>query len=256
MIKSICTLLIVFSTVIINGQNAILLKNFNPKAKELKHSLNTTKDSLILEHEKTILNVEIFNEDYEKVVTIENTQAQISLDDLPTGKFVINTKLEDRIIVIGLLKRDPINDSDNSTTSHNKKEIAEGKGMMLDEGLNVIKRAPKHSIEFILTRGKAKKHTAKKQKYYWISIKVNNESGSSKTMRLVNHEYADRLILRNKKEHNHPSRKLNELIVWEVYNTSKFIGLQMSNPDFINSITSDFFNVVPYYKSANITNNL
>ena len=251
MIKSIFTLLILFSTLIVNGQNAILLKNFNPKAHDLEHSLNTTKDSLILGYEKSILNVEIFNEDYEKMVTVEDTETQISLSDLPAGKFVVHAKLEDKIIVMGLLKRDPIRDANNSNMSLNKEEIAEGKGMMLDEGLNVIKRAPKHSIEFIFTRGKAKKQTPKKQKFYWISFKINNESGSSRTMKLLNQESVDKLISRNKKEYNSISGNSNELIVWEVYDTTRFMEKQMSNPDFMYSSESDFFNSTPYYIKKN-----
>lgn len=256
MIKSICSLLVLFSTLIINGQNAILLKNFNPKAEDLKHSLNSTKDSLILEYKKAILNVEIFNEDYEKLIPIENSQAQISLSDLPAGKFVINTILEDKTIVMGLLKRDPINNANTSKVMQGEKEIAEGKGMMLDESLNVIKRSPKHSIEYILTRGKSKKHAKKSQKFFWVSLKVNNESGSSRTMRLVNKETVEKMIFKNKKEHNNPTMRFNELTVWEVYNTTKFMELQMANSDFINSTSSEYFNVIPYYKSENNSNDL
>ncbi|EDP72275.1 hypothetical protein FBALC1_14277 [Flavobacteriales bacterium ALC-1] len=256
MIKSISTLLILFSTLIINGQNAILLKNFNPKAQDLEHTLNATKDSLILGYEKSILNVEIFNEDYEKKITVEDTETQISLSDLPAGKFVVHAKLEDKIIVMGILKRERINDADNSNMLLDKGDIAEGKGMMLDESLNLIKNSPKQSIEFILTRGKPHKQATKKRKFYWISFKINNESGSVRTMRLADQKSVDKLISRNKKEHASPSGKINELIVWEVYNTSKFMELQMSNPEFIKSITSEFFNVTPYYKSVNSSENI
>ena len=255
MSKTICTLLILFSTVIIYSQNITLLKNFNPKAKELKHSLNTTGDSLIMQCEKTIFKVEIFNEDYEKTIIVENSEAQIPLKDIPVGKFVVEAKLADKIIVMDLIRYDFINDKSTSITSLDKKEIAEGKGMMLDEELNVIKNSPKHSIEFILTRCKTKNNTNKNQKFYWSATKVNNESGSNKTMKLVNQESVDRMILKNKQEYNSTSGKLNELIIWEVYNTSKFMENQVSDPDFVYSSTSDLFNTSPYYSTENSIQN-
>ena len=66
-------------------------------------------------------------------------------------------------------------------------------------------------------------------------------------MKLVDKESVDRMIKNNKLENNSVTGRLNELTVWEVYNTSKFMRNQMSNPNFIYSSTSDLFNVVPYY---------
>ena len=89
MFKKICTLLILFSSVIISGQNITLLKNTNPKVKELKHNLNASRDSLIMECEKTIYKVEIFNEDYEKIIIVEDFKSKIPLLDLPAGEFIV-----------------------------------------------------------------------------------------------------------------------------------------------------------------------
>jgi hypothetical protein len=232
---------------IIYGQNITLLKNFNPKAKELKHSLNPTGDSLVLGCEKTILKIDIFNEDYEKTVVVEGYNAKISLTDLPAGKFVVEAKIVDKIILINIIKHDYLNEPTNADIS----DIAEGKGMMLDEGLNIIKSSPNTSIEYILTGAKRQKSLNKNQKFYWVITKVNNESGSSKTMKLVNQESADRMILKNKLENQSASGKLNELKVWEVYNTTKFMSQQVLNPDFIYSLESDFFNTTPYYSTQN-----
>ncbi len=251
MIKKICILLVLFSTIIVSSQDITLLKNTHPKAKELKHSLNNTRDSLILGCEKTILKVEIFNEDYEKSVIVEAFKTQISLDDIPVGKFVIQAKLADKIIVIDLIKHNYFNAESNSKMSLEQKELAGGKGMMLDDGLNVIKSSPNHSIDFILTRRKTKKLSNKNQKFYWTETRVNTESASNKTMKLVNQEAVDRMILKNKLEHNSASGKLNELTVWEVYNTTKFMAYQVSNPDFIYSLTSDLFNTSPFYSTIN-----
>lgn len=247
MLKNACTFLILFSSVIIYGQNFTLLKNYNPKTKELKHSLNKTRDSLILGCDKTILKVEIFNEDYEKIIPVNDHKAQIALHDIPVGRFVVEAKLVDKIVIMNLIKHDYLEANSNSKMSRDTKGIVEGKGMMLDENLNAIKTSPNRSIEFILTRGTRKKNTHKKQNFYWVLSEVNNKIGSSKTMRLVDKKSVDRMIKNNKLEHNTVSGRLNELTVWEVYNTSKFMRNQMSNPNFIYSSTSDLFNVVPYY---------
>lgn len=247
MFKKICTLLILFSTVIIYSQNITLIKNNNPKAKELNHSLNNTRDSLILGCEKTISKVEFFNEDYEKIVVVEDFEAQIPLFDLPVGRFIVHAKITDKILVMELIKYE----ATNSTSSLDKKEVAEGKGMMLDEKLNLIKSSPNKSIEFILTRGKTKKQATKTQKFYWTVTKINNEIGSSKTMKLVNQESVDRMILKNKLEYNSTEGRFNELIAWEVYNTEKFIKHQVSDNNYMYSQSSDFFNTAPYYTSSN-----
>lgn len=250
--KKIYTLLILLSTTFIYGQHATLLKNYNPKAKELKHSLNHSKDSLLLECENTILKVEIFNGDYEKITEIDGYNAQISLLDLPAGKFVIEAKLADKNIVMDLIKYDNINEDSDAST---RKNITEGSGMMLDENLRLVKSPPKHSISSILSRGKSKKATNTKQKHYWVINEVNNELGARKTMKLVDQESADKMIKKNKLEHNSRAGKLNELIVWEVYNTTQFMKHQISNPDFVYSSSSDVFNVNPYYSTENSIQN-
>jgi hypothetical protein len=68
-------------------------------------------------------------------------------------------------------------------------------------------------------------------------------------MKLVQKESAERMILKNKIEHNSASGKLNELIIWEVYDTTKFMENQVSNPDFVYSSSSDIFNTSPYYST-------
>jgi hypothetical protein len=252
MIKRIYTLLILLLTLSIYGQNATLIKNYNPKAKELKHNLSYVGDTLILASEKQIIQVDIFNEDYEKLVVIEDYNAQISLRDLPEGKFVVEAKLVDKIILMDIIKYDDFNETDNSSIS----DIAEGQGMMLDEGMNIIKNAPNTSIEYILTREKKTNTTNKSQKFYWIVIKVNNESGSTKTMKLVDQKSVDRMIIKNKLENSSAFGKFNELIVWEVYNTSKFMEQQVLNPDFMYSLSSDLFNTTPYYSTQKSLQNL
>ena len=255
MVKNICTLLILFSTAISNGQNIFLLKNTNPKAKDLKHNLNNTKDSLLLESETKILKVEIFNEDYENMLIVEDFKTQICLSNIPEGKFVIEVKLADKVIIFGLMRNDYSNDL-SYTESLELDTTAEGKGMMLDEKLNVIKSSPNKSIAFILTRRKLKNHSTKNQKFFWTETRVNNKSGSSKTKKLVDKESVNRMILRHKQELNSDCGRLNELTVWEVYNTRKFMENQVLNPNFIYSSSTEIFNTTPYYTTTSKVQNL
>ncbi|WP_179354427.1 hypothetical protein [Winogradskyella vidalii] len=258
MIKIICTLLVLLSAINTYGQDIFLLKNTNPKAKELLHRLNSTKDSLILESKTKIIQVDIFNEDYDKIITVDGYNAQISLGDIPEGKLVIEAKLADKVIVMGLLRLTRDNGVANTATASQNIEVIEGNGMMLDESLNVIKRKPHNSIAFLLTGAKSKTESSdsEKLKFFWVVIKVNNEIGSSKTMRLVNEKTVERMILKHKQELNSASGKLNELTVWEVYNTSKFMERQVLNPDFFYSLSSDLFNTTPYYSTHNNVANL
>jgi hypothetical protein len=249
MIKSIYTLLVIFSTATVSSQNINLIKNTHPKARVLDHILNETRDSLILKSETTILQVEIFNEDYENLIIVENGGIQIPLKELPSGKFVVEAKLTDRIIVMDLIKRDSANDRSNATVSFNGDDLPGGIGMMLDEQQNIVKHSPTTSIEYIFTRSKSNKKTTKKQKFYWTITKVNNGMTSNKTMRLANQETVDKMISKHKLETKTSNGRLNELLVLEVYDKTKFIASQVANPDYINSYTSEFFNVSPYYTS-------
>lgn len=247
--NKIFTLLIACSSLITFGQHATLLKNYNPKVKELKHQLNTRQDSLILECETPILKVDFHNEDFEKVVSVDGNSAKITLTDLPEGKFVVEVKLVDKIVLMHILIHQEFNSSFASIAQSENKDIAEGKGMMLDEGLNVITSPPNMSLEYILNQRKKENNSRKKETLYWTVIRINNESGSSKTMRLVDKKSVDRLIMRNKLQHQNGLGKHNELTVWEVYNTAKFMEHQLENPDFIYSLSSEYFNTTPYFTS-------
>ncbi|GGW68052.1 hypothetical protein DFQ11_104101 [Winogradskyella epiphytica] len=256
MIKLIGTLLVLVYSITSFSQNAILIKNTNPKAKELQQSLNLTKDSLLLASENKILKVEIFNEDYESLVEVEDYETRIGLNELPAGEFIVEARLEDKIIVFDIIKPAFTQDYSSTELLNQKNEVAEGKGMMLDEELKVIKTPPNYSLESILTGKKRHEKTRKPQKFYWVVMQINNESGSCKTMKLVDQATVDRMILKHKHELNSKSGKLNKLMVWEVYDTSKFMAQQMSDKNYFYSLTSDTFNTTPYYKTHNEIANL
>ena len=65
MMRKLYTIVFLLLTMLSYCQKSTLLQNVNIRAKELKHSLNKTGDSLILEAERTIYRVEIFNRDFE-----------------------------------------------------------------------------------------------------------------------------------------------------------------------------------------------
>jgi hypothetical protein len=65
-------------------------------------------------------------------------------------------------------------------------------------------------------------------------------------------EYKDdiaKLISKHKLELKSNVGKNNKLIIYEVYNTSKFMPKQLRNPIYYKTEASTFFNVVPIYVS-------
>lgn len=242
------TLLMLVSTLIGYGQNVTLLKNFNPKVKELKHNLNDSRDSLSLICESKIVKVDIFNEDYEESFEVEDFRSLIPLQDLPTGKFVVDVQLVDKIVEMHIIKHHNL-EQDNDNTL-NKNDIIEDNDMILGEESNVVKNSPEISVEFLLSGSKRKKSVNKKQKFYWIVLEVCNGSNSYKSMRLVNESVAEKMISKNKLESKTNYGKLNKLTVWEIYDSSKFMQKQVADPNYIYSTSSDFFNVAPYYTST------
>ncbi|MEO1031839.1 MAG: hypothetical protein AAFX55_10570 [Bacteroidota bacterium] len=90
------------------GQKSTLLQNVNFRAKDLKHGLNEIGDSLILTSEKTIYSVEIFNQDFEKVVDVASNETKIPLNDTPLGRLVVQAKMQNKRIIMTLLRHEEI----------------------------------------------------------------------------------------------------------------------------------------------------
>ena len=68
---------------------ATIIKNVNVRAKSVKHSLNSTKDTLLLESDKKINYVYAINRDYKKELYdyIDAKSYKIPLTDLNSGKY-------------------------------------------------------------------------------------------------------------------------------------------------------------------------
>jgi hypothetical protein len=120
-------------TTLAYSQKSTLLQNVNTRAKELKHNLNKTGDSLILECERTIYRVEIFNKDFEKSLIVKDSKVKIPLRDIPVGRFVVEAVLPDRLIVITLLRNETINNPINAPRPKRKVSLFGGTTLASNE---------------------------------------------------------------------------------------------------------------------------
>ena len=102
------TLVFLLMTSVIYGQKSTLFQNVNVRAKELKHKLNDSGDSLIFKCERTIYEVVIFNDDFERVIKVRESEAIIPIGDIPVGRYIVEALLSDKLIVITLLRNEPI----------------------------------------------------------------------------------------------------------------------------------------------------
>jgi hypothetical protein len=89
-------------------QFAILEKNFNVRAKDLSHELSSTKDTLILNSNKTIDYVYAINSDYKREIDFYNNtnSLKVPLNQLSKGKhvFVVGNSKMKIIFVVRVLK--------------------------------------------------------------------------------------------------------------------------------------------------------
>lgn len=294
MLKNFTILVFMFLMMASYGQKSTLLQNINFRAKELKHSLNKDGDSLILESEKTIYSVDIFNQDFEKTVEVDDNEIKIPLNGTPLGRLVVQAKMADKRIIMTLLRHVAIEEKpiikkhrprlkttdlvafedinlslkvnafgvDTRTVllikpiepiitttipQENPIEIATTEKEEPISSQNNVSNRQNNSIANMLN-WKPKKDNIS-DKVFWISYVINNGTNSSKKMKMVTHIEADELITKHKAELKTNQGKLNQLTIWEVYNTAKFMEKQVENPDYINSIVSNLFNVKPYFSS-------
>lgn len=234
--KHFCVLIFTFFTVFIYGQRVTFQKNINNRAKALEQSLNKTGDSLILRSEKTISQVDIFNEDYMKSININSNEAKIDLNTLPEGRFIVKARLGKKRIVMYLKIHESIKNIKNTDLATLKEtDIA-----------SVEIEAEKLS-DSIATRQKNSDKTVS----YWVVYESNSGSGSYRTMSLERKDEVENLISKNKLELGTKIGKNNKLVVYEVFNTSKFMRKQLRNPKYFSSSNSKVFNPEPYYASPN-----
>ncbi|MFK7832824.1 MAG: hypothetical protein AB8B52_06090 [Winogradskyella sp.] len=105
--KLLYTIVCLLLTTLVFGQKSTLFQNVNVRAKELKHNLNEAGDSLIFKCERTVYEVVIFNDDFERVIKVRDTDAAIPIADIPVGRYIVEALLSDKLIVMTLLRNEP-----------------------------------------------------------------------------------------------------------------------------------------------------
>lgn len=285
--RKLCTIVFLLLTTFSYCQKSTLLQNVNIRAKELKHHLNKTEDSLILEGERTIYKVEIFNKDFERTIIVKDSKVKIPLKDIPVGRFVVEAVLPDRLVVITLLRNESLNQPLNRPMSKRKislfgdsplaatdptitpkkkaiepniAEVIKKVNVTVKKPTIAIKRATVIDATIIDIKRKAinKKPTTSKIvsensidkniQTYWIIYKTNNRHSSGRQMRFGDEALVNKMISHNNLDRRTVAGRDNELIVWEIYDVSSFLKYKIRNPDDFSK-TAECFNSVPYFKT-------
>jgi hypothetical protein len=270
MLKNFFSLVFIALSVACYGQKSTLFKNINYRAEELSQNLNKEGDSLFLSCEKTIYKVVIFNDDFDKTIKVRSKKIDISLHDIPQGEFVVETRIPNKRIIMTLVRHEEFTsdyiegtDTVQSLSQGNKdltkaentsqQQLAqgaeiEGNKRKGKEGYSGQSKRRAMSVSNMLNSSQKQKNTTN-NKIFWISYVVNSGTSSRKTMKMMRQHEVDKLINRLKRENKTEQGKLNTLTVWEIYDSRKFLKAQLSNPNYINSKISDYFNVIPFYSS-------
>ncbi|MDN3493830.1 hypothetical protein [Winogradskyella bathintestinalis] len=296
--KLLYTLVFVFLTTIVYGQKTTLFQNTNVRAKELKHDLTASGDSLIFKCERTIFEVAIFKDDFERIIKVRNNEAVIPVADLPVGKYIVEVLLRDKLIVITLLRNEPFDlldaaplitgNSNIISTRPIKKHLVahftKPKTKMQSDEENYIEKTNQlvlskkdafteeynTSTTDLAVAGKrataargtsiranssqstlAKGSISKPNKKYWVVYKINNGQSSEKIQRMSDQEAVDRLIKKNEIDLTTKTGRLNELIVWAIYDSSMFVQHKRKHKTDYMNIASESFQLKPYYKKVN-----
>jgi hypothetical protein len=245
--KTLVTIaVLLFNYTIASTQTNLLLQNVNIRAKELKHGLNSSGDSLLLSGERTIFKVEIFNENFSKTINVSNSSVRIPLNDLPLGRLVVEAGLKDKLIIITLLRQS----EDSALELTHLSEPISMENLKSDI-IEKEQHRKQNSIAFSTNLPRATEliKQPKIPKSYWIEYIISNGNSSYKTLRFANKSLVDKMVAKNRIEIKSVKGKLNDLTVWEIYDTTKFLRFKRRNPDFSKVSDSDFFNVTPYYAS-------
>ncbi len=238
--KLSCIIVFLLLATVVKSQNSTLIQNINYRAAELTHHLNTVGDSLILEGSRNISKVEIFNDNFTKTFTVENNKTVIPLVDIPVGRFVTEVELEEKLIIITLLRHEIID-----ATAQPLIHLSDN--AKIQNELNIKHSANgKRTTSETLNR-EIHKNTGEKVRFYWIVNTVNMGQSSRKMMKFGDLETVKTIIRKHETDHKTKYGQFNDLIIWEIYDTTKFLRHKRLHPDYANTETSDFFNTRPFY---------
>ncbi|WP_073084859.1 hypothetical protein [Winogradskyella jejuensis] len=243
----------------------------NFRAKELKHYLNKAEDSLILEGERTIYKVNIFNKDYDETIKVKDKKIEIPLYDLDIGRYVIEAVLLDKRIIIVLFRNEPLIDinthiteitsvekdtssvfvfeEDKETTSINETEYdkIDKEERKNNKHFDSISISELLNYKRPIAKKTFKKRKEKKRTYnYWVYYEINSGHYSKIIRKMATKKEIDRMIERNQLDVKTLKGQSNILKIWEIYNSSMFLKHKELDKNFINT-KSPYFNVIPYY---------
>ena len=235
--------LVMLYSILNYGQQITFHKNLNYKANTLDQRLNKEGDSLLLESKTDqILKIDIFNEDYSESIAVGSYKTKLDLTMLPLGNFVIQAKLDQKWIVMYLEKKDDFNiDPEHLKTTQKDLELSSSHQKL--NAKDTKRLTPIHKPLKTLEEDDTF--------FYWVVTESNSSFGSRKTMRLEYKDDIQKLISKAKLELKTAIGKNNKLLVYEIYNRSKFMTRQLRNPEYYKSETSTIFNVVPVYAFMN-----
>lgn len=318
------TLVFLLLTALAYGQKSTLYQNVNVRAKELKHNLNEAGDTLVIKCERTVYEVVVFNDDFERVIKVRDTDAKIPIADIPVGRYIVEALLSDKLIVMTLIRNEsfdlPKPDAtitDSSDLFGMKKDVVasaakpiepkkalelpaiteaeleeeifdeDGELKKTDLALAGKKTTPEPEVtseEIPEPEPEVKKQrltrpvkytkpvakvtpkrtsrqveTARANRIvstYWVEYKINNGQSSQKIQKLGDQETVERMIKKIEIDKKTKAGRLNELIVWTVFDPPKFVKHKKNNKTNFTEVADESFNKEPYYKKVNDPDNL
>lgn len=232
-VKGLLWLFLIWSTLTF-GQDEIieLRKNYNFNARELRQSLNETKDSLILDSDSTIYKVQFLQlPDFKESFHPYSKQVTLPIHNLPLGRNTIAVHTNRKIILLNIEKHKEL------PKIEPKKQIPI-RDLLNKKTLNDSFKLKTSSVKF-----KEEIRTG-----YWVVSYTDNRFSSHFLSRLVNEKTKNRLIYKNKADLKSFTGKYNRLVVWEVYDVDLFIESKIESKNRFK-IVAKGFNEIPIYKS-------
>ena len=245
--KTLCIIVFLLVASFATSQNTTLIQNRNYRAAELKHSLNSSGDSLILEGLRNIYNVVIFNDNFTKTFTVENKSTKIPLADIPLGRFTTEVELDKKLIVMTLLRHKIIESISKPLVSLSEQQPTSQTELTAQNRGNGM-TTKTSGADLNKNEGDLNQNEGRAVRYYWIVNFINKGQSSRKIMKLGDLETVKRLIRKHEIDHKTKSGMNNELSIWEVYDTSKFMRYKRMHPDYATAKNSDSFNTRPFYQ--------
>lgn len=246
-------------------QKTRLIKNINFRAKELKHNLNKSKDSLLLEANRTIFSVNLFNKDHELTFKTKSKKASIPLHKLNLGRYVVEVVLYDKRIILTLLRDEPFDNFPLEEEIIVKEEETKPPKEIITEviaddtediALDIKDKNPSINTENISDLLNYRREKIEKPKYkpkkkktkylYWVYSEINSGHFSKITKKMTTLENVERMIERNQLDIKTLKGQSNILIIWEVYDSRMFFKNRIMDKNYLDT-ESPYYNSRPYY---------